>query len=181
MLEGILIRGLFDTGPWRLALHTQPGGRIGPRGGIAPIPSGNSGCQWQTLAHSRAYEALVAGVGASHRLSLICGDLRVAGHPNTHQDGPDDAVACTDRCRLVHQTHSFSIKWATQTATISSTSGGTEAAQVALLQGVQVTAESICFVQIANRWSHHTVCFEPSLKLPLCLSSSPTLATGPSA
>ena len=36
------------------------------------------------------------------------------------------------------------------------------------------------FVQIVNPWSHHTICFEPTLELALCLSSSPTLASGPS-
>ena len=49
--------------------------------------------------------------------------------------------------------------------------------QAVLLQGVQLLANSFCFIQIANPWHHHTVYFEPSLKLPLCLSSLPTLAS----
>ena len=59
------------------------------------------------------------------------------------------------------------------------TSDIAEAAQAALLQGVQVPAESVHFVQVENHWLKHTVCFEPSLKLPLCLSSLPIVANGP--
>ena len=39
-------------------------------------------------------------------------------------------------------------------------------------------AESIHFVQIVNSWPQRAICFEPNLELPLCLSSSPTLASG---
>ena len=54
--------------------------------------------------------------------------------------------------------------------------GGSGSAAV----GMQVPAKPIRFVQIANPWPHHTVCFNPILELPLCLSSSSTLASGPS-
>ena len=67
-----------------------------------------------------------------------------------------------------------------QTSTTSFTSGATKGVQVALLQGVHMPAESVHFMQVVNPWPHHTICFESSLDLPLCLSSSPTLASGPS-
>ena len=43
-----------------------------------------------------------------------------------------------------------------------------------------MSAESVRFVQITNSWPHHNIRFDPSLEQPLCLSSSPTQASGPS-
>ena len=67
----------------------------------------------------------------------------------------------------------------TETATLTATnpttpsiSDTTGSVLAALLQGVQVPAESVCFLaQVANPWPNHTVCFESSLELPLCVSS----------
>ena len=70
---------------------------------------------------------------------------------------------------------SFSVRaveLASQTTTTSDTTGA------ALLHGVQVPAESARFVQVANPWPNHIVCFEPSLELPLCVSSAPIVASG---
>ena len=49
----------------------------------------------------------------------------------------------------------------------------------ALLQGVQVPSESVQFIQIANPWPNRTVCFKPSLELPLCVSSTLFMSSGP--
>ena len=79
-----------------LALRTQPGGRILPHWGggwgLHPYNQVIQGCQRQTPTHSRAYGALMAGMGTSHMLCLICGDLRYGKHPGTHRNGFDDAV-----------------------------------------------------------------------------------------
>ena len=103
-----------------------------------------------------------------------------------------DAARCTAIPRPIHTLQAkeepsstakpahVSVESAMQTATSSSTSGNTEAVQVALLQRVQVPVESVRFVQIANPSPHHTVCFELLLELLLCLSSSTTLANKPS-
>ena len=73
----------------------------------------------------------------------------------------------------------FSTKTALQTATTTSTSDTTGAALATLLQGVQVLAESILFVQVVNPLPNRTIYFKPSLELPLCVSSSPIVASGP--
>ena len=69
---------------------------------------------------------------------------------------------------------------ATQIATSSSTLNDTRVILAELLQGIQIPAESVRFMQLANPRPQHTVCFEPSLNFPLCLSSSPILASRPS-
>ena len=84
----------------------------------------------------------------------------------------EDTTSTTTSARV-------SIETATQTATTTSTSDTTGTALSALLQGVQVPAESVRFVQVANPWPNHTIFFESSLELPLCVSSTPILASGP--
>ena len=87
----------------------------------------------------------------------------------------EDMASTTDPARV-------STEMATQTATISttsSTSDSTGSVLAALLQGVQVPAESVRFMQVTNPWPNHTICFEPSLELPLCVSSTPIVASGP--
>ena len=51
--------------------------------------------------------------------------------------------------------------------------------RAALLQEVNVPAEAVHFVRVVNPWSAIIVCLEPSLDLPLCVSSNPALASRP--
>ena len=75
----------------------------------------------------------------------------------------------------------ISTEMATQTATnttTSSTSDTTGSALAALLQRLQVPAESARFVQEVSPWPNHTICFKPSIELPLCVSSTHILSSG---
>ena len=88
----------------------------------------------------------------------------------TAMEGP----SCTTKSAHV------SVESTTQPTTTFSILGSSEVAQAALLQRVQVPAESVCFVRLVNPWPHCAICFEPSPMLPLCLCSSSTLINGPS-
>ena len=129
--------------------------------------------------------------------SALCHNLRVGWHSGSNRDEAYDnlrvqinAAQCTAIPRPIHTlqareepsstptTAHVSMETATQTAT-NTTSDDAGVAQATLLQGVQVPAEFIPFIQVANSWPNCTVYFEPSLELPLCLSSWPIMANGP--
>ena len=47
------------------------------------------------------------------------------------------------------------------------------------LQIIDIPAKSAHFVRISTPYPDNNVCFEPGTNLPLCISSSPTVASGP--
>ena len=201
-LDGVLIRGLIGTGAsvsclahatwWHnratcWALHPHHQFICGANDKPLPI-AGHMRYLWLKWGSATDRASFIVIMGLAGTLTLIGMDLMVSSLVRIN------AASCTAMPKLMHTLQAqedtsseaapgcVSTETATQTATNPTTSFTSDImalALAALLQGVQVPAESVRFVQVANPWLNCTVCFEPSLELPLCVFSASIVVSGP--
>ena len=193
MLGGIPIQGLVDTGVFvsRLVhvtwwhnramwgeLHPYHQAILGANGKPLPI-AGHTWylhLKWGSATGHMSFVVIMLLVGTP---ALIDMDFMSITHAHwrheLHRHAPTSAHtlgSLQEDASSKSVSARVSTKTATQTVTnptISSTSDTIGSALTALLQRLQAPAEFVHFEQVVNPWPNHTVCFEPSLELPLCV------------
>ena len=198
-LNGILIQGLVDTGASVSCLaHSTRWQHRATWGVLRPYHQVIRGANGKPLSIAGQMRTLLMKWGSATSRSsfvvimgLACTPALIGIDLIVPLQVQIDAASCTAILQPMHTLQAqedmtstatsacVSNETATQPATTTSTSDTTGMALAVFLHGVNVLAEFVCFVQVANPWPSLTVCFEPCLKLPLCVSSTPIVASGP--